>query len=509
VGGYGDGIVNVPGAPLHDAASMRATDAAAIAAGISGEALMEAAGAAVARSIRAGFGDARRVVCVCGGGNNGGDGLVAARHLRAAAGVDASCLIIASRPYAGDALSACEAAVAAGVPISRVGAVGEGLGGADLVVDALLGTGAGGAPRGAVAEAIAAITAAAVPVVSIDIPSGVEASTGEVPGAAVTADLTVTLHAEKAGLRIAPGMLHAGRVEVAPIGIGDHVGVSAPGVVAGAEAVAALPLRPRGGSKYDAGMVLCVGGSAGMTGAVALASRAALRAGAGIVVAAVPASLNAILEVKLTEPMTLPCDEDGGCLARSALDAIMDRAGRADAVVLGPGLGRTEGAVALARELARTVELPLLVDADALYAIGTDLALLAGRTAPTVVTPHGGEAARLLGAPVGDARLAAARRIAAEAGSICLLKGADTIIAAPDGSFAVRDGDTPGLATAGAGDVLAGTIGALLARGAEPDLAAAAGAVAHLAAAREAAAAEPGRALIASDLVDRLRCVRW
>jgi ADP-dependent NAD(P)H-hydrate dehydratase / NAD(P)H-hydrate epimerase len=500
--------VNIPGAPLHDAASMRAAEAAAFAGGVEGRVLMETAGGAVARAVREAFGGARRVICVCGGGNNGGDGLVAARLLRAG-GVDASCLVVASRPYAGDALAACDAAVAAGVPVSRVGAVGEGLIGADLIVDALLGTGAAGAPRGAVAEAIAAIGSAGVPVVSVDIPSGVDASTGEVPGAAVTADLTVTLHAEKAGLRIMPGLGHAGRVEVAPIGIPDRTGVRAPGVVAGSEAVAALPPRPRGGSKYDAGMVVCVGGSAGLTGAIALAASAALRAGAGLVVAAVPARLNDLLEVKLTEPMTLPCPDVDGALAPAAAEVILDRIARADAVVLGPGMGRTEGARALARELIPRISCPLLVDADGLFAVGTDLSLLAARTAPTVLTPHGGEAARLLGAPVGAARLAAARRIAADAAAICLLKGPDTIIAAPDGSFAVRDGDTPGLATAGAGDVLAGTIGALLARGAEPGLAAAAGAAAHLAAALEAVAAEPGRAPIASDLVDRLRCVRW
>jgi ADP-dependent NAD(P)H-hydrate dehydratase / NAD(P)H-hydrate epimerase len=500
--------VNVPGAPLHDAESMRATDAAAIAAGVEGRLLMEAAGEAVARVVREAFGQARRVTCVCGGGNNGGDGLVAARLLRGA-GVDASCLVVASRPYAGDALAACDAAVAAGVPVNRVGAVGEGLQGADLIIDALLGTGAGGAPRGAVAEAIHAIGAAGVPVVSIDIPSGVDASTGEVPGAAVSADVTVTLHAEKAGLRIMPGLGHAGRVEVAPIGIPPETSVRAPGVIAGADAVAALPPRPRGGSKYDAGMLVCVGGSIGLTGAISLAASAALRAGAGLVVAAIPARLNDVLEVKLTEPMTLPCPDADGALAPAAADAILERASRADAVVLGPGMGRTEGARALARELIPAVPCPLLVDADGLFAVGTDLALLARRTAPTVLTPHGGEAARLLGAPVGDTRLAAARRIAAGAGAICLLKGPDTIIAAPDGSFAIRDGDTPGLATAGTGDVLAGTIGALLARGAEPALAAAAGAVAHLAAAREAVAAEPGRAPIASDLIERLRCVHW
>jgi NAD(P)H-hydrate epimerase len=195
---------------------------------------------------------------------------------------------------------------------------------------------------------------------------------------------------------------------------------------------------------------------------------------------------------------------DGG-LAAGALEPILARAARARAVVLGPGLGRTPGAAELARHLVGAIPCPLVVDADGLHALGTDLGLLAARSAPTVVTPHAAEAARLLGAEVGAARLAAARSIAAGANAVCLLKGPDTIVALPDGSFAVRDGDSPALATGGTGDVLAGTIGALLARGARPELAAAAGAVAHLAAVRAAQEEAPGRVPIASDLIDRLR----
>ncbi len=496
--------MTIPGEPLHDAASMRATDAAAIAGGISGRELMAAAGAAVAAAVRRQYPAARRVACVCGGGNNGGDGLVAARAL-CRQDIDAWCLVVASRPFTGDALDAYEAAVADGVPVTRPASIGEGIGGADVIVDALLGTGAAGEPRGAVADAITAIGGAGVPVVAVDIPSGVDADSGEVPGACVAADVTVTLHAEKAGLRVMPGMGRAGLVEVVDIGIPPGLSARTAGVIAGRSAVDALPRRARAGSKYDAGMVVCVGGSVGLTGAIVLASSAAMRAGAGIVVAAVPACVNDVLEVKLTEPMTLPCADRDGALCEDALDAIMARAVRAGAVVLGPGLGRTAGAGALARALVATIACPLLIDADGLFALGTDLALVAGRSAPTVLTPHAGEAARLLGRDVQGSRLASAREIAAAADAVCLLKGPDTIIASPDGSFAVRDGDTPAMATGGAGDVLAGTVGALLAGGAEPALAAAAGAVAHLAAAREALAAEPRRVPIASDLVDRLR----
>ncbi len=375
---------------------MRATDAAAIAAGVPGTRLMAAAGEAVAHVVRVRFPAARRVVCVCGGGANGGDGLVAARRLRAL-GVDASCLVVASRPYEGDALDACDAAVAAGVPVSRVGAVGDGLRGADVIVDALLGTGRSGEPRGAVAEAIRAIGDAGVPVVAVDVPSGVDASTGEVAAVAVTADVTVTFHAPKIGHVVLPGLAHAGRLVVVPIGIPAGVDVPAPAVLVGAGAVAGLTGRPSFGSKYDAGNVLAIGGSRGMTGAIVLCARAALRAGAGLVVAAVPASQQPVVAGLVLEPMTLACADADGGLALEAADVLLERATRCTTAALGPGCGRTPGTAALVRHIAPLIAAPLVLDADGLHAIGTDLDLLAGRTAPTVITPHAGEAARLLG----------------------------------------------------------------------------------------------------------------
>jgi NAD(P)H-hydrate epimerase len=493
----------IAGTDVYDAASMRAGDAATIAAGTPGAVLMERAGAAVAAVVRDRFPHAHRVAVVCGGGANGGDGIVAARHLRAA-GVDAVCTVIASRPYAGDAALACDEAVRAGVPISRVGAIGAGLEGVDLVIDALLGTGAVGAPRGAVAAAIDAIGLAGVPVVAVDVPSGVDASTGETPGAVVRADATVTFHALKVGHLVMPGRAHVGAVVVADIGIVAGAGGS-PARLVGTAAIEARVGRSRVGSKYDAGSVVVVGGSTGMTGAIALCARAALRGGAGIVVAAVPASLNAVLEVKLTEPMTLPCPDDDGALLPAALAAIVTRTARAGCVVVGPGIGRDPRTAALVVALAAAVEAPLLVDADALHAI--PLELLAARPGPTIVTPHAGEAAALLGldrAAVEASRLDAARRIASVGRTVCVLKGPDTLVVAPAGTLAIRDGDDPGIATAGAGDVLAGTIAALVAVGNRPFQAAAIGAAAHLAAAGRARIAAPGRAIIASDLVELL-----
>ena len=310
-----------------------------------GTQLMAAAGEAVAHVVRVRYPSARRVVCVCGGGANGGDGLVAARRLRAL-GVDASCLVVASRPYEGDALDACEAAVAAGVPVSRVGAVGDGLRGADVVVDALLGTGRSGEPRGAVAEAIRAIGAPACRWWRSTSPSGVDASTGEVAAVAVTADVTVTFHAPKIGHVILPGLRPRRRAGGgADRDPGGRRGAGARHAGGRGHHRGAAGARQPFGSKYDAGNVLAIGGSRGMTGAIVLCSRAALRAGAGLVVAAVPASQQPVVAGLALEPMTLACaDAQDGGLAPDAADLLLERAARAAAVALGPGCGRAPAA---------------------------------------------------------------------------------------------------------------------------------------------------------------------
>ncbi len=495
------------GTPLHDAASSRASDHAAMDVGLAGTTLMAAAAEAAARVIRYRHGGRRRVLCVCGGGANGGDGLVVAALLHEA-GWDARAVVVASRDYQGDAAWAERRASEAGVPIERGGAdaVGRRVREADLLVDALLGTGSAGSPHGEVARAIELLAATDLPVVALDVPSGVDASTGEVGGAVVTAGQTVTFHGPKLGLVVAPGLLHAGEVIPVDIGIPPDAAPARARLV-GPDALRSLPPRHRTGSKYDAGNVLLVGGSTGMTGAIALSSRSALRAGAGIVSTCVPGSLNPVLEVKLTEPMTRPCPDRDGALVPAAADAILAAAERADAVVLGPGIGRAEGTRELVRDLLARLAVPVVLDADGLHAVGDELGLLRDRPAATVLTPHGGEASRLLGwesARVAAHRLEAARTIAERAGAVCLLKGADTLVASPDGRLAVREGDHGGLATAGTGDVLAGTIGALVARGVEPWTAAACGAAAHLEAARAASRARPGRAIVAGDVADHL-----
>jgi NAD(P)H-hydrate epimerase len=475
--------------PLYDAEGMRAVDSWAISErGVPSLELMEAAGRAVAEaaSALAGNGPAR---VVCGKGNNGGDGLVAARHL-ATTGHPAEVLLL----WPADELSGDAAANLERLPMAprevAPADLAAALADSGVIVDAILGTGFEGEPRDPVATAIEAINAAAAPVVAADVASGVDASSGEVAGVAVRADATISFHGAKAGHWIAPGKRHAGALTVAEIGIppgapGEpRLGLLSDGVLA------ALPVRGPDSTKFSSGQVLVVGGSRGLTGAVCMSAESAARAGAGYATVAVPRSLEVIFEIKLTEVMSVGCEDADGHLAPGAADAVVEAAARAAAVVLGPGLGRANGARELVEALAERIEAPLVIDADGLNALAGRLELLASRRAPTILTPHAGELGRLLERESGDvgvSRLACAREAAERAGSIVVLKGDDSIIARPDGTAAVNGLASPALATAGTGDVLSGVTAAFLARGVEPFPAACAAVRAHARAGRVAA----------------------
>lgn len=483
--------------PLYDAAGARAFDRAAIdGLGLPGIDLMRAAGRASDRVRRGRYAGRGRVVVLAGPGQNGGDGCEVARLARAA-GCAAVVLRVAERASAGDAARAQADAAAAGVPILERpdGALEDDLAGADLVVDALLGTGAAGAPRGGIARAIGVVSASGLPVLALDVPSGVDASTGEAPGPAVQADCTVTYHCDKVGLRIEPGRGLAGQVVVAPIGIPAGLPV-APAAVRVAAAAGLIAPRSETGSKYDAGAVLVVGGGVGMVGAPLLAAEAALRAGAGVVTVLVPDAVQPAASGLLREAMVRPLGDDPA-------GRIAAYAERAAAVVLGPGIGRDAPADGIVRA-ALALERPLVVDADALWWCAADPAPLAARTAPTLITPHAGEAARLLGCDAGQIeahRLASARALAERTRAVALLKGADTLVQAPDGRLGVRARACAALATAGSGDVLAGVAAACLARGADPWTAGVAAAALHVDAGRRAAARAQGGAIIATDLI--------
>lgn len=443
--------------PLYTAAEMRLAEERYPDYPDSIPELMERAGAAVAHEAMRAFPAARSFACVCGGGSNGGDGRVAAGILREAG-------------HVADETMELE--------------------GYDVIVDALFGTGFHGEPRTEAAELIARINAAAAPVVSVDLPSGVDASTGEIAGAVVDADLTVTFHASKVGLAVAPGRFHAGRVVVADIGLEELPTEHRRATPALLELV---PRRGAQDTKYTSGSVLVAGGQPGMTGAACLTALAALRADAGYVTLAVPeASLGAAESLAL-EPVKIAWRDD------DALETIVRAAERSGAVAVGPGLGRSDQRRALVRGLLERLDLPVVVDADALFGLEPF-----ERANPTILTPHAGELARLLGTDatwVGEHRLEAAQRAAERFDAVVLLKGSDTIVAAPQRGVIVCDLGPPSLATAGTGDVLTGIVAAFLSKGLEPQLAAAAAAMAH---ARAAALAPHRSGLIASDLLGTL-----
>jgi NAD(P)H-hydrate epimerase len=426
------------------------------------EELMERAGRAVADVVLERF--PGRVAVVCGRGSNGGDGRVCARVLQEA-----------------------------GREVTLVETFGE-LGEPDVIVDALFGIGLHDAPREDVARVIAQINAAGVPVVAVDVPSGVDASTGEVPGAAVDAAATVTFGSAKLGHVVAPGRFHAGTVHVAPIGLEPAAHEHA---LATAELLQEVPRKDRESTKYRAGSVLVVGGSPGLTGAPMLAALAAFRADAGYVTVGVPESTLPVFETALLEAVKRPLPEDsGGRLLPRAADAIVEAAERAGAVAIGPGLGRSDGTRELVRLLLARLDGPVVLDADALWGLEPF-----ERRGATILTPHAGELARLLGAEPGEVdahRLASVRQAASRFGSVVLLKGADTLVAAPRTGVLVAAYGEPSLATAGTGDVLTGVIAAFLAKGMEPQRASAAGAVAHGIASR---LVEPRVGLVASDLL--------
>jgi ADP-dependent NAD(P)H-hydrate dehydratase / NAD(P)H-hydrate epimerase len=498
--------------PLLDAARMRAVDRWAIEQrGIPSLDLMERAGQAVARAVGELAPDGS-VTVVCGKGNNGGDGLVVARLLREAARDVAVVCLAAVEDLAPDARANLERLPGEQPLVFADRASAEAIARADLIVDALLGTGFAGVAHGAVAEAIEAIGAAPGRVVSVDVPSGVDASTGIVAGPAIEAAKTVTFHAAKIGLWVHPGKAHAGEVDAVDIGIPRGAPNASDTGLIRDDVLDALPSRAASSTKFTSGHVVVVGGSAGLMGAPAMASLAALRAGAGYVTACVPASLRQILDVQLMEVMTRPLADERGALTPEGLSTAKDSLARAGCLALGPGLGREAPSVRFARELAREASLALVLDADGLNAHAGALAQLAAREAPTVLTPHAGELARLLrtdSEQVQSERLSHARKAAAEAEAIVVLKGDDTLIVEPAGRVAISRGNSPALATAGTGDVLTGTIAALLAQGMKPFAAAAAGVQLHARAGRDAARKHgAAEGVIAGDVIAALPAAR-
>ncbi|HET9724708.1 MAG TPA: NAD(P)H-hydrate dehydratase, partial [Actinomycetota bacterium] len=459
--------------PVLTPAEAGALDRATQERGVEAATLMENAGREVARSALAVAGGAygTRAVIVCGAGNNGGDGLVAARHLDGW-GARATVLTLGSRedlrePAATNLSRLAETDVRVR-PFSR-SALDRELDRADVAIDAIFGTGFHGVPEGEHAAAIQGLNEGGVPVVAVDIPSGVSGETGEVAGDAVWADVTATFGAAKSGVVLLPGAERAGLVEVVDIGFPADLVRSDLWLMEEADVAALLPTRTIETHKRETGVTLVVGGSRLMTGAVCLAAAAASRVGAGLVQVAVPEGILPVVQSLVREATFLALPETSeGTVAAGATDVLAERLAGADALALGPGMTTNPETAAWIRDVVATSPIPTVLDADGLNAFAGRASELSSRRSELVLTPHAGEFARLAGGSARDVaadRVGHVRKLAAETDATVLLKGTRTLVGAPDGEVRVNPTGGPYLATGGTGDVLTGAIAGLLARG--------------------------------------------
>lgn len=502
-------------------AQMREADRATIHdLGIPSIVLMENAGRQVAAAVEARFGEEAplRIAVVCGRGNNGGDGSVAARALHQSGHAVALYLIGAADTVTGDARLNLDILGRLHVPVFEVPTAGDWelhaseVSRHDVIIDALCGTGLSGPLTGLFASVVDDLNAADVPVVAIDLPSGLSADSSDVLGPAIDAALTVTLAAPKLPLLVPPAEALAGDIVVADIGIPHEIVASLDGdsttFLTREDLRPMVSPRPADSHKGDYGRVLIVAGSLGKTGAAVLAAQGALRSGAGLVTVACPAGCLPLVASQGLEFMTLPLPElpEGG-LDPVAVDRLLEA--DADVVVVGPGLGRDRSTQEVVRALVERSGTPMVIDADALFAFSGSAspALRGSDERVRIVTPHAAEMARLIGATAEDVqahRVAVARRMATERHLHVVLKGHRTLVAAPDGQLSINPTGTPGMATGGTGDVLAGMLGSWLAQTMDADGAACLAVFLH-GAAGELAARDVGEvAMLASDLVDHL-----
>jgi NAD(P)H-hydrate epimerase len=486
--------------------------------GTPGLVLMERAGAGAAEALLEQFPHVCQssVLVLAGKGNNGGDGFVVARLLKQQ-GVKCEVVLIAKKSdLKGDALHNLNAflkmrgRVTEASDPAQLDVVQKKLSRCGLVVDALLGTGLNSPVRGWLAGVIDLVNASGVPVVAIDIPSGLDSDRGEPLGTAIQAELTVTFGYPKLGQIGDPGALYVGRLAIVDIGIAPEAieRVRPQMTLLTQEDMGAL-VRPRrhAAHKGDFGHLLVLAGARGKSGAALLCGGAALRMGTGLVTLGGPDSLNAIFSSVLIEAMTVPLPElpDGSfCLDENAISQAMK--GKT-AIAFGPGVGVSVDTLGLTRWLLNNSEVPLVIDADGLNCLASDLSMLRNARAPVVLTPHPGEMARLLdisNAEVQTNRLVHARSFASQHGCFLVLKGANTVIAAPDGRSWINATGNPGMASGGMGDVLTGIVSGLLAQGYPPEEACCLGVFLH-GYAGDMSAEEKGEAgILARDLIERL-----
>ncbi len=481
--------------------------------GIPASTLMERAGQAIANAAMSMLSalDSPRVVVVCGKGNNGGDGLVAARDLRLK-GVHVEIILAsAESELSGEARRALEAARRDDIPTRAIRDPDADriLSGAALIIDALFGTGFRGQARGEAAELINAINRTGTPVLAVDIPSGVSADTGSADGAAIRAAATITMGLPKVGLLVFPGADLAGSIFVADIGYPGTLSSdsSVPTHLVTSEMVRALlPVRRPDSHKGDYGRILIVAGSVGFTGAAVLATQGALRSGAGLVTLAVPKSVYPIIASHVIEGMPTPLQDSQGALTAGALKQLQTLLRSSDVVAAGPGLSQAAGVRHVIQGLLGSGK-PMVLDADGLNVTAGRAKMLSKAAAPLVITPHPGELGRLLDLPatkIQEDRLTAARSAAKRFKCTVLLKGARTVVATSAGEAYIVPTGNPGLATGGMGDVLTGAIASLIGQGLDPISAAYCGAYLHGLAA-DLIASERGMAgMLASEVADHL-----
>jgi len=481
--------------------------------GVLQEILMENAGRSVYSAIKALYSypleDAAAVV-IAGKGNNGGDGLVVARYLSQDVEELFVYLVGKKADLKGSPLRNLEILEKMGIEIIEVDEIDEEMEdsvlGADIVVDALFGTGFRGKAEGIYAELIDIINASDAFIASVDIASGVNARTGEVTSDAVIADITVTMAFPKTGHFLYPGKLFTGELIVADIGIPRSLaeGMIKRATVEEDDVREILPVRLGNEHKGDVGRVLVIAGSRGFTGAASLTSMASMRMGAGLTYLAIPESLNPILEAKVTEVITLPVAEVDGSISEDAVDRLLDE-GKYDSIAIGPGLSRKESAVRAVSRLLEKYRGPLVIDADGVWALKGKLELLKGREVPPILTPHPGELGHLLDLTpdeINRRRMEVASEFAVKHGVVLVLKGAPTVIGTPGGFLWINTTGNPGLASGGTGDVLTGMIASLLAQGVPPVESAIAGVYLHGLAGDLAAADLSEYSLMAGDLLD-------
>jgi len=514
---------------LTTAAQMREMDRRTLEDyGVPSIVLMENAALRVVDVINERFGPlmGKRIAVVCGKGNNGGDGLAIARHLDTRFGADVIVWLAADpAAFTGDAAVNCSIAENFGLHMNLFGAPSDspiiGGRGDSFIVDALLGTGTKGAVTGPLGKIIMRMNFASVPIISVDVPSGLNADTGEVNGACVKATLTVTFALPKIGLLVYPGAEYVGELIVADIGMPRLVMAAGDANVYATEAsdcARRLPARANGrdANKGKFGHVTVFAGSTGFAGAATLSAEAAARAGAGLVTLAVPSGLQNALMARVS-PVVMTrglAETSAGTFSVEAIDAALKLAAKGTAAAIGPGLGGADNAETreFVREFVARCPVPLVIDADALNCLASEpdrgISAVKSRTAATILTPHPGEMGRLLGTDT--KAIQADRRAAVEAaaqsyGCVVLLKGARTLVASPDGRLAINTTGNSGMATGGAGDVLTGLLAALLGFEIPAWEAAAIGAYLHGLAGDLAAAKQGGPAgLIATDLIDFL-----